>query len=60
MTKTRRDVLKGAAAATAAVGLGATRPFGVSVARAQDKKSVKIASMGPITGIENCLSASPR
>lgn len=50
MQKSRRAVLKGAVGATAAVGLGATRPFGASVAHAQDKKSVKIASMGPITG----------
>jgi peptide/nickel transport system substrate-binding protein len=47
--RTRREVLKGAVAITAAAGLGAVGPLGATPARAADK-SLKLASMGPVTG----------
>ncbi|MBN8909694.1 MAG: ABC transporter substrate-binding protein, partial [Rhodospirillales bacterium] len=46
----RRDVLKGAAAAAAISGIGTVAaPFG-GKAFAQSKKTVVVASMGPVTG----------
>lgn len=47
---TRRDALKGALGTTVLAGLGATQPFHSTAARAAETKSIKIASMGPITG----------
>ena len=47
---TRRDVLKVTLGTTALASLGATQPFHSTVAHAADTKSIKIASMGPITG----------
>ncbi|TPK59112.1 ABC transporter substrate-binding protein [Mesorhizobium sp. B2-4-19] len=46
----RRDVLKTAVALSAAASFGCIDPIGFRQARAADKKSLKLASMGPVTG----------
>ena len=48
MDQTRRQFL-GSASAVAAAGLGVSSPF-IGRAHAQDKKTVVLASMGPVTG----------